>query len=447
MSLALVFFTFHPVFKNISNAQGILRDAETEWFLRLISDPLFQVAGLDPNAVSMFILGDKELNAFVGGGQNVFINAGTIMKASDVNELIGVIAHETGHMSGGHLARRSENMAPMGNMVIAGVILGAAAILAGAPDAGMAMLLGGQSMAQYQALGYSRAQEATTDQAGAGFLEATGTSGKGIIEFFYTLRDQELLSAKRRDPYLQSHPLHMDRIHLLEERLKESPFWNKPPDPEYQYWFERIKGKLVGYMERPDITLRRYPESDKDLVATYARIYAYQKALNWDKAMESAKDLIKRYPRDPFFQEIAGQILFENGKAKEALNYYREANLLAPRQSLLMTALAQTLVSLETEENDNEAQEILENVVIIDPENNFAWRQLGTIYNRAGNDDLTSLAMAEMFLLQGQIGEALFHATKAIDNIPEGTPKWLRLQDIIYTARANIDDKKNRRLR
>ena len=302
-------------------------------------------------------------------------------------------------------------------------------------------MMGGQSMATYKALGYSRAQESTTDQAGAKFLEATGVSGKGVLEFFHTLKDQELLSAKRRNPYLQSHPLHMERITLLEAQFRESPFWDTPPNPEYQYWFERIKAKLIGFMERPDITLRRYPESDKGLVATYARIYAYQKALNWDKAMESALDLIARYPKDPFFKEIAGQILFENGKSEEALSYYRDANRLAPRQSLIMTALAQTLVSMEKTEMDAEARKILEQVIIIDPENNFAWRQLGTIYNRAGEDDLTSLAMAEMFLLQGQPSEALYHANKAIDNLPEGTPKWLRLQDIIYAARANIDER------
>jgi predicted Zn-dependent protease len=378
------------------------------------------------------------------GGQNVFINAGTIMQAHDVNELIGVIAHETGHISGGHLARRKENMAPSGNMVIAGVLLGAAAILAGAPDAGMAMLLGGQSMAQYSALGYSRQQESTTDQAGARFLKATGTSGKGLLEFFHTLKDQEYLTGRYRNPYLSSHPLHLERITILEAQFRESPYWDTPPNPEYQYWFKRIQGKLIGYMERPDITLRRYPESDKSLVATYARIYAYQKAMQWDKALSAADDLIKIYPGDPFFREIAGQILFENGKTAEALVYYRKANQLAPRQPLIMTSLAQTLASLETVEQDLEARNILEQVVFLDPENNFAWRQLGIIYNRAGEDELTSLAMAEMFLLQGQVSEALYHATNAIDNIPEGTPKWLRLQDIIYTARANREDRKRR---
>jgi len=431
------------------NRISLLRDAETEWFLRWIGTPLFEAAGLQPNAVNIYLINDPTMNAFVSGGQNIFFHAGLIMELDDVNQMLGVYAHETGHISGAHLARSSDGAAAPTAIALGSMILGVAAILAGASDAGLGLMMGGQTMAQRSFLVYTRSQENQADQAGAGFLEATGTSGRGMLETFERFRDQELLSTRRRDPYATTHPLSGQRVQRLTDRVQRSPYFDTPPREDYQYWYARIRAKLKGYLQEPWRTFSDYPESDQSDIARYARIYAYQKDLKFDRALEEANGLIRDYPEDPFFQEIAGQVLLESSRVEQSLDYYRKANALSVRNPILMTQLAHALVALETPEYDKEAAKILEQIVVMDRVNDFAWRQLSVIYARTGQEEKADLATAEMFQLQGQVMRANYYATRAVDKLPEGSPGWLRAQDILIQTQFALEEYKrqNRRRR
>ena len=401
-------------------AQVMLRDAETEWFLRKISDPIFVAAKLDPKSVNMYILGANELNAFVAGGQNIFILSGLILESKDVNNLIGVIAHETGHISGGHNVRRSEMGQGSTAIAILSMIAGAAAIAAGAGDAGAGIMMGGQTMAQRTMLKYNRTQEATTDQAGAKFLEATETSGRGLVEFFDRLRDQEFLNHVSQDPYVRTHPLSSERVARLTTLMQESPYWDKPVNPEYEYWFKRVKAKLMGYMQPTRVTLLNYPVNDKSVEARYARVYAYNKGLQWDKAIEEAKSLVHDFPDDPYFQEITGQILLENGRVDESLPYFRRSAELLPNHPLILMSLGHALVALEDRKHDKEARDVLENVVHHDPENSFAWRQLSVVYARDKDEGLTNMATAEYFALTGNLPKpCTMPRLRSISSTPE----------------------------
>lgn len=417
-----------------ANAQSILRDAETEAFLRHISDPIFEAAGLTPEAVNIYLLSDSSLNAFVTGGQNIFIHSGLIMASDNVDQLIGVIAHETGHISGGHIARMGEVAQSAGNMSIISMVLGAAAILAGGADAGMGLIMAGQSVAQRQFLAYSRKQEAATDQAGAIFLEKVGISGRGLVEFFQKLRHQELLAQVRQDPYVRSHPLNRHRIAALQEVVESSPYYNTPPNPENEETFQRLKAKLVGYIYDPVQTLRKYPLSDTSASARYARVYAYHKAIEWDAALAESDRLIAFEPNNPFFHEIKGQILFENGKVNEALPVFEKAIELAPNEALIATAYGQAMVSLEDKEMMEKAIPILENSVRLDKLNSFAWFNLAKAYSWLGKDAKANLATAERFYVSGNPMLALSHAQRALKDFKTGTPDWLRAQDIIHVS-------------
>lgn len=436
-------------FAGVSPATGqvTLRDAETEWFLRKITRPIFEAANLTPESIDLYIVADNSLNAFVVGGQNIFMHTGTILAADDVNELIGVYAHETGHISGAHLARMQDGAKGATAMTLLGLLLGAVAIAAGSPDAGVALMMGGQSMGQRVFLKYTRVQEASADQAAVRFMETAGISGRGLIEFFGRIRKESAFIRQYIDPYAQSHPMPTERIQILTERLKDSPYFDKPSDPVDQYWFERIKAKLIGYMYRPEATLALYPVDDTSVKARYARVYAYNKAIEWDKALAEAQSLIDEFPDDPFFHEIKGQIYLENGKVAESIPEYRKANNLAPRQPMIMAGLSQALVAMEMPDYDREAARLLEQAVLVDPYNDRAWYYLSIIYTRSGDEAKASLAKAELFLLRGQIGNAMMNARQAINAFPVGTPSWMRANDLLALVETSMQERQGRRRR
>ncbi len=415
-------------------AQSILRDAETEAFLRHISEPIFLAAGLTPSSVKIYLIGDKSLNAFVTGGQNIFIHSGLIMASDDVNQLLGVIAHETGHIAGGHLSRRGEGTTAASNMSILSMVLGAAAILAGGTDAGMGIFMAGQTVAQRQYLAYSRVQESTSDQAGALYLRKAGISGQGLVQFFNRLRNQEILAQVRQDPYVRTHPLNRQRILALENAVTTSPYYKTPPNPEDNEVFNRIKAKLYGYLEGPVQTLRKYPVSDTSVAARYARVYAYHKDLEWDLALQESDALLAIEPNNPYFYEIKGQILFENGKVLDALPVLEKAIKFAPHETLVATAFGQALVSLEDKQRMMQAIPILEDAVRRDSSNSFAWFNLAKAYSWTGDDAKASLATAERFFAIGNPIQSMVHARRAVDMLKPGTAEWLRAQDILFVS-------------
>lgn len=420
-------------------AQTLLRDAETEWFIRKISTPFFEAAGLNPDSIGIYLVQDDSINAFAFY-QNIALHSGLIQKADNLNQLQGVIAHEVGHVAGGHSSRMGEGTKGPMILMLASILAGLAAAASGSGDAAAGLMIGGQSMAQRLFYSYTRVQEATADQAAMNYLEATHTSGKGLVDFFDKLRDQELLTVSRRDPYVSTHPLSGDRIQRLQDRVRESQWYNSMPSAEDEYWFKRIKAKLDGYINPPALTLRLYPPGDTSDIARYARVYAYQKALQFDAALSEADALIAESPDDPFYQEIAGQILFERGKIEQSLPYLRKASSLLPHEPLIMTSLGHALVAMETPETDAEAVDVLERSAFLDPDNDLTWRQLAVVYARQGKINMADLATAERFLLERQYPGAIQRASSAIQTFPEGSREWLEAQDIILTAQNLMAD-------
>ena len=184
--------------------------------------------------------------------------------------------------------------------------------------------------------------------------------------------------------------------------------------------------------------MRQYPVENKSVFARYARVYAYDKAIEWEKAIAEAQSLVEDFPEDPYFEEILGQIYLENGRVLEAVPHYRKANQLAPNMPLIMVGLGHAIVALENTTFDEEAIDILSRAVIIDRFNALAWRQLGELYYRNGKEADSNLATAELFMLTRQYRQAMRQAQKAVKVFPEGSPKWLRAQDILMFARTAI---------
>jgi predicted Zn-dependent protease len=427
-------------------AQSILRDAETEAVLREMSKPLIEAANLRPEDVNLVLIHDPSINAFVATGQNVYIHSGLITSSENANEVQGVIAHELGHIAGGHAIRIGEGIRVATGITILSLILGAAAMAAGAGEAGAGIMAAGQQAAISRFLSFTREQESRTDQAGAVYLSKAGISGRGSLDFFKRLQNQEFrLAIPQDNGYARTHPLHRERIAALENLYKNDPAWDRPTDPGLEARFQRIKAKLAGYVDDPRQTLNKFPETDRSVPARYARAYAWHKNAHPEKALAEVDSLLAEAPQDPYFLELRGQILLESGRPRDALESLREAARLAPDQPLIASMFGHALIATEDPEHFEEAKRILRNAVVRDNTNPFAWYQLGIIYEREGDRSRAALATAERYSLQGQPRLALANAEQALLGIPTGSADWLRAQDIAMTARTEVERERRRR--
>jgi len=429
-----------------ATAQSVLRDAETEAFFRDVSKDMVVAAGLDPRNVQIILVGDQSINAFVTGGQNIFIHSGLIAAADNVNELQGVIAHEIGHIAGGHIVRFNEGAGPASRISLLSLVGAAALIAVGAGEAGLAVLGLGTAAAQGKFLNFTRDQESRADQAGALYLGKAGLSGRGSIAFFQKLLGQEFrLAIKQENEYARTHPLSGTRIANLENVYVRDPAWNRPPDPRLNARFLRIKGKLIGFVAEPPRVLQLYPESDKSVPAHYARAYAWHHSAYAVQAAAEADALLRTAPADPYFLELKGQILLENGKVAEAVPLLRAAVSNAPNEPLIMTLLGHALISTENPVDFAEAEPLLKNALARDRENPFAWYQLGVIYDRKGGAPRAALAAAERYSLENNARGAAANARLALAGLPPGTPDWIRAEDISLVAGDELGKKKRRR--
>jgi predicted Zn-dependent protease len=427
-------------------AQSVLRDAETEAFLDEISEPLIRAAGLEPRNVDIVLVNDKSINAFVAGGQAVYLHTGLIDTATSANEVQGVIAHEIGHIVGGHVVRYSEGMEAASGISIASLILAAGAIAAGAGEAGMALLQMGQRAALGKFLAFSRVQESVADASGAQYLSTAGITGKGSIGFFKKLQNYEFrLGIPQEDSYDRTHPLSGERVTILEDVYKADPAWNASPNAKWESDFRRVKAKLAGYIFEPKSTLRAYPESDQSIPARYARAYAWHKSAYPQKALDEANALVKSNPEDPYFLELQGQILLESGKPADALASLRRATELSGSQPLIAAILGHALIATEDKSNFDEAEKVLRNAVSRDNENPFAWYQLGVVYQEKGDEPRAALASAERYMMEGAPQFALPNAATAMAGLPEYSKDWVRAQDIKLVAEAQVEKQRKKK--
>ncbi|WP_369026405.1 M48 family metalloprotease [Qipengyuania sp. RANM35] len=423
-------------------AQSVLRDAETEHFLKEISDPLVEAAGLKPGNVEVVLLNDPSINAFVAGGQTVYIHSGLIEAADSAEEVQGVIAHEIGHITGGHILRYGEGAANATKITILSMLAGLGAALAGAGDAAMGIMAAGQQAALGKFLAFSRTQESSADAAGAKYLSGAGISGRGSLSFFGKLLNQEFrygYSQSDEAGFYRTHPLSGDRISALKQVYETDPAWDKPANARNQRNFERIKAKLTGYIAKPNETLRDYPESDRSIPALYARAYAYHKNARVDRALEAADALLKVDPQDPYFLELKGQVLLESGRPAEAIEPLRKATELTNAEPLIAGLLGHALIATEDRSHYDEAEKVLRAAVGRDRLNPFAWYQLGVVYAAKGDMPRARLASAEQQVMSGQYAFALRSAQAAEAGLENGTPDWLRAQDIGLEARAMLE--------
>ncbi len=442
-ALAALALTSQPV-----AAQSVLRDAETEALFRDMATPLIAAAGLDPKNVDIVLINDGSVNAFVAGGQAVYLNSGLINEASSANEVQGVIAHELGHVTGGHAISGGDAAKAATGISILSLLLGAAAAVAGAGDAAFGVIMAGQQAAMGKYLAFNRAQESSADAAGAAYLSKAEITGKGSIAFFAKLQNMEYRRGYTRtadSEFYSTHPMTSDRIATLQDTYEVDPAWNKPSDAALEARFQRVKAKLYGYLAEPGNALIAYPPTMSGVPARYARAYAFHKEAFLDKSMAEVEALLATAPNDPYFLELKGQVLLEAGKPRDALAPLRRATDLTNNQPLIATTFGHALIATEDKANFQEAERVLKAAVARDRENPFAWYQLGVVYAANGDLARAKLASAEQQALNLQMPQALRSAEAAETELPKGSADWLRAQDIAMQARAAIEQARKRK--
>ena len=417
----------------------VIRDTEAEQLLRDYTRPILRAAGLEKQNIQVVIINDGSFNAFVADGRRIFVNYGAIMQSETPNQIIGVLAHETGHLAGGHLAKMREQLAQAQTQMIIAMLLGAGALVAGArsgtnnglTNVGAAAISAPQEVIRRTLISYQRQQEENADRAGVKFLAATGQSAKGMYETFKRFTNESLFAARGADPYLQSHPMPAERVAALEELARSSSFWDKKDDPALQLRHDMVRAKISAFMERQDTLYRRYPISNDSLPARYA--HAITTYLHGDprSALTQIDGLIQLQPNNPYFHELRGQALLEGGKPAEAIAPLRKAVQLSNNSPLIEMLLGQALVGTDNKAYTEEAIKILRVAVARETEAPLGYMQLAMAYGRKGDYAEADLASAQAAFLRGDNKTARELAARAKTRFAVGTPGWVKADDIV----------------
>ena len=419
----------------------LIRDAEIEGLLRLYTRPIFKAAGINPKAVKVYVINDERINAFVAGGQRIFVNTGLLMQSDTPNEVIGVLAHETGHIAGGHLARMGVEVDSASYTQIIGMLVGLAAIAGGAmagssevAQAGQGIMAGSQGLAQRNFLAYARGMEASADQAALKYLTATGQSARGMITLFEKLARQSIVTLRNVDPYVMSHPMPMDRIRNLEIAARKSKFYNAKDSAALVLRHELVQAKLLGFTGGAQAVMQRYPSSDQSMPARYARAIAMFRKGDIANSLPIMDSLTAELPENPYFWELKGQALLENGRAAEALAPLQKAQKLLPNNGLIQTMTAQALIDTEKPDNARQAIKLLKQAQRSEGESVTTYKYLARAYAQTGDIPRAELATAEAALLQGDRKLAIDKAKAAQKLFKKGTPEWTRANDVLTFA-------------
>ena len=413
---------------------NIIRDAEIENFLEEISHPIFSEANLNLNSVDIYIFNDKSINAFVACGQKIFVNTGLIQSFETPSMLRGVMAHETGHIAGGHLARSDEALERAQTPMIVGLLLGIGAAIAGDGDAAQALLLGSQQIAQGMVAKYSRSQESAADQAAIKYLEGIKKSSNGMLEVLYKFANQEALSSNRQSVRVRSHPISRDRIRSLEQKVNKSQFINERDNEKILFQYKMIQAKLDGFLNNPNDVIRKAKKDSSLIFNKYSLAVAYYRKALLKESLSALNEMINQYPDNPWFYELKGQVLYESGKIRESIIPYRKSLSISPNEPLLMVALATALNALENKSNAIEAISLLKKSLMHDQKNTQTWFQLAISYSRINDIGNAELASAERHFLTGNVKMASFHAKKSLKYNKNSSISKLRAQDIVLDS-------------
>lgn len=428
----IILFWCVIVFTSAPTHAGLIRDAEVENTIRTLSDPIFEAAALDPAGVRIFIVANPAINAFVAGGANIFLHTGLLLATDKPEMLVGVVAHETGHIAGGHLARGAEQLEQATIGAVISYILGGVAVAAGAGDVGAAVMTGGSNMAERGMLAFTRTNEQAADAAALRYLETTDISARGLLEVFKLLQRNEKQRYGRLDPYALTHPLTRERVNSLRDYLSRTEVaenQNQLSTAQHDR-YQRMLGKLEGFLDEPRTVQQRYRNTVPTLRSNYALAISYFRQGDVEEAITLMRGLMQDSPEDGYYYDTLGQILFESGRINEAVEAYAKATTLKPQEAIIQTSYAQALLASEDAANLTEAITRLELSAQLDTTFADTWHTLAGAYGKAGKTGLRHLALAEEALLDNKLKTARTQSKLALDTLEKDSPARIRASDV-----------------
>jgi predicted Zn-dependent protease len=412
---------------------SVIRDTEIEHDIRGWMTPVFKAAEMDPAGINIILVQSDQINSFVAGGPNIFLFTGLLLKTENEGEIIGVAAHELGHIRGGHLSRGRSAMEAASYETVLATLLGiGAAALSGEGGFAAAGAGAGQSMALRNYLSFSRVQESSADQAALTFLQRSRMTPAGLLSFMQKLGDQELLPADQQTEYVQTHPLTRDRVEAIRAGLERSPYAKAKFPASWDDQYARCIAKLTGFL-MPQQVEWKYDSADHSIPADYARAIALYRQNKVAESLAAMDALIAREPDNPYFLELKGQALFEFGRVEASLAPYRKAVGIMPEAYLIRTAYGHALIESSGRDPKRlgEAIDTLNRALRDDPHSSYIRRLLATAYGRQGNEPMAQLNLAEESVLRGDRASARAQAKEAASALPKGSQGWLRAQDIL----------------
>lgn len=416
---------------------SIISDEETEQYLAKVIRPIFQTAGIPFNRNKIYIVNDNSLNAFVGDGNNLFIHTGTLLKADNTDQISGVLAHETGHILGGHILRQKIKNQSMQEASLASLVLaGAAAAASGRGDVAVAVMLGSQSSLLSNYMAYRVEEERSADDAAVKLLYKRQTSPQGLLQFMKKIQKQNALNGIEESDYFRTHPVTSERVRFLEQAVKQSPYHQ---DHSLDSEFQRIKAKLYGFLQEPAQTFKRYPLSDTSIAARYAQAIAYFKQLNFGKALRMIDALSAEEPDNPYFYELKAQIYMEQGNLKAAKEAYGKVLKLRPDAALLQVDWAQAALAVSPSPAE------LKNIIAVlnrslqQRPSAMGWLLLSQAYDQNGQTAYAEYAAAEYSLRIGAADIAKRQAENAQHKNPPAALR-LKLDDLLRRIKNTYPD-------
>ena len=445
--ILIALFSFQAYGSHTFPVGTVIRDAEIEEIMLEYLRPIAKTAGLNPAELKVYIMVDPQLNAFATFNTTIFFTTGTLLKADSPAEIIGVGAHEMGHIMGLHLVRREQAIENANKKallgVAAGIILG---LLTQRPDVGMVGLLGGQTLGIQDFLKYSQGEESTADSSALQYLSRLGWPTDGFLRFMQRLQNQELLSEKLQDPYMRTHPISRHRVQSIRHfTQKTASQHNKLPEKFYEH-FHRLQVKLEAFLAPPSHVLKKYQGNTK--YALLAQAVAYHLQADFKKSLELIEKLLILMPQDPFAWELKGQILLESGNPNESIGPYQRAVELSPHSSLIRIGLVQAMIATEKDQYLTDSIKHIDNILRSDPENFQAYYLLAIIEGRRGNMGKMALALAKEAALQEDWQRTKEQADRAKQHLNAQKEKttYLQADDLYQTAKQKLEGSKNRNI-
>ena len=402
-----------------AQSMRLISDEETELFLADILRPIYKSANIPFNRDKVFIVQDPSLNAFVADGNNMFVHTGTLVSADNYNQVEGVLAHETGHIQGGHILRLKIKSKQMQNVSLVSLIAaGIAGAVSGRADVGMAIALGSQTSALHHIIRYQVQEERSADEAALSILSKLKKSPEGLLEFMKKIQHQNMLSGIEESSYFRTHPITAERMAFLSDAAKKTPF---VPNDALSKRFDMIKAKLVAFLYPPETVRKLYPLNASSQAALYAHAILNLREFKINEALHDVNTLIEQNPDNPFFWELKGQIYFESGQVHNARIAYQKAYNLLPNASAFQLNLAQAM--LEDSPSPKEIETIISllNKSLVKSKNAYAWLMLAQAYGMQDNMAYANYASAEFSLFLGEIDTAEKQVREAQKQNPPAT--------------------------